>query len=189
MCVSSTAGGSGTAGAASCPGHPLLPSITAGGCSPGTVTSAGRAIVCGCGPPCCHLQPCLGPVWCCRAEDRASVLEGMGLRRPWGGGPQPGAEVFSARRPPHCVDHQWPRTACPALLGELGITWLGEKASPRVTHGDKHNLFCSIPFAFAAPNGFRAMPASLFEISAQLSDREDLYLASPGLPSNTALPR
>lgn len=48
--------------------------------------------------------------------------------------------------------------------------------------------FCTIPFAFASPNGFRVMPASLFEISARLSKREDLYPASPMLPSNTALP-
>jgi len=31
------------------------------------------------------------------------------------------------------------------------------------------------------------MPASLFDIFQQLSDREDLYLASAGLPSNTSL--
>lgn len=33
------------------------------------------------------------------------------------------------------------------------------------------------------------MPASLLEIFQQLCDREDLYLASPGLPSNARLRR
>lgn len=38
----------------------------------------------------------------------------------------------------------------------------GEKVSSKASQGDKQYLSCSLPFTFAASNGFRAMPASLF---------------------------